>query len=341
MNLVIGSYTEHSHQGSGKGICLADLNPKTGAVTLLSTYSKIPNPSYLALGANGRIYAVSELNPGGQVIALSYTKDQFNELWRRDAGGATCHVAVSPSGHSVAVANYRSGSSKLLSAENGSTLAEWTYQGSGPNKQRQLSSHAHQTIISPNGQWLLVTDLGSDKIWIHAVNGDYPKAPSHSISLPAGAGPRHSVFHTKLNILYTIAELDGYVYWASWDEATGQCQWMGDIRIHSIENSPPPQSSAIKLHPTIPRLYAADRASRQIAVFSINEKGDLNLSGRITVDCEEPRDIELSPDGNWLLITCQMSHEILSIPLDAATGLPNGRVVRSTFGSPACLVFVP
>ncbi len=340
MPLIIGTYTEASHQGIGQGVCLADFNKETGAVTLTASYSGIPNPSYLALG-EGRIYAASELKPKGQIAALSLSGESIEELWRTDAGGAaTCHISLSPDNRTVAAANYVSGTAKLLSAADGTTLEDWAYQGSGPNEKRQERPHAHQAIFSPGGHWLLVTDLGSDKIWLHATGTDKSTgAPGQAISLPSGSGPRHSLFHPELPVLYTVAELNGQVYWGQWDEESGRCEWQGDVSIQPAGSDVPPHSSAIKLHPTLPLLYAADRATGQIAVFTIDAKGGLSLSDHIAVTGAGPRDFALSLDGAWLIIACQGSNEILSIPLDAETGLPKDEATRSDFGSPVCLVF--
>jgi 6-phosphogluconolactonase len=340
MQLVIGTYTESSHKGTGKGICLADFDSETGSVALRSCDSKIPNPSYVAMGENGSLFVASEMSPKGQVAGLTFSKNGFNELWRIDASGAaTCHVTTCPTKQLVAVANYVSGTAKLVSATDGKTLAEWTYQGSGPNEKRQQSPHAHQALFSPSDQWLLVTDLGSDAIWVHAIKEDMTAYQAKPIKLPAGAGPRHTIFHQQLPVLYTISELDGKVYWGQWSEANGTCEWQGSIQIQTPDSGAVPHSSAIKLHPTLPLLYAADRARQEIAIFDIDDNGALRRNDHIAVNGEGPRDFTLSRDGSWLLIACQDSNTILSLPLNTKTGRPTGAAVSSNFESPVCLVF--
>jgi 6-phosphogluconolactonase len=175
---------------------------------------------------------------------------------------------------------------------------------------------------------------------VHAIEEDMSATQAKAITLPAGAGPRHTIFHQHLPVLYTISELDGKVYWGQWNEVDGNCEWQGDVDIQPFNSAVAAHSSAIKLHPTLPLLYAADRSSQQIAVFNIDDNGGLSLNDHIAAQGQGPRDFALSPDGCWLLIACQDTNEILSLRLDATTGMPtNEEAVRSAFSSPVCLVF--
>jgi 6-phosphogluconolactonase (cycloisomerase 2 family) len=72
-----------------------------------------------------------------------------------------------------------------------------TFDGSGPNPDRQESSHPHQIIFHPTREELLIPDLGADKIWRCLKNNSGAWEVKGSVSMEAGSGPRHAVIHSK------------------------------------------------------------------------------------------------------------------------------------------------
>lgn len=67
--------------------------------------------------------------------------------------------------------------------------------GSGPNKLRQESSHAHQVVWLEDYKELLVPDLGGDKVWRFVRNQDGSWTPKGYVEYEAGGGPRHVAFY--------------------------------------------------------------------------------------------------------------------------------------------------
>ena len=74
--------------------------------------------------------------------------------------------------------------------------------GSGPNKDRQQTSHPHQVVLIEGYSELLVPDLGADKVWRFKKNqqssdgqeGCQWSLEGH-ITYEPGCGPRHVVFY--------------------------------------------------------------------------------------------------------------------------------------------------
>ncbi|KAI1150729.1 Lactonase, 7-bladed beta-propeller-domain-containing protein [Nemania diffusa] len=60
----------------------------------------------------------------------------------------------------------------------------------GPN---QTAHHPHQALLDPSGRFMVVPDLGGDQILVLRVEND-AFAITNSVSLFAGAGPRHGSF---------------------------------------------------------------------------------------------------------------------------------------------------
>ena len=69
--------------------------------------------------------------------------------------------------------------------------------GSGPNTARQESSHPHQVVAVPGRNEILVPDLGADRTWRLAYDGQQGALSLQgSVTYPPGSGPRHTVFHS-------------------------------------------------------------------------------------------------------------------------------------------------
>ena len=68
--------------------------------------------------------------------------------------------------------------------------------GTGPNADRQESSHPHQVILHPQRDELLVPDLGADKTWRFKKNAQGTWEIAGHVSYKPGDGPRHLAFHS-------------------------------------------------------------------------------------------------------------------------------------------------
>jgi 6-phosphogluconolactonase (cycloisomerase 2 family) len=68
------------------------------------------------------------------------------------------------------------------------------FSGTGPNFDRQESSHPHEVYFYNDE--LLIPDLGADKTW-RLTKGPSGWEVKGSIDYPPGAGPRHILIHGK------------------------------------------------------------------------------------------------------------------------------------------------
>ena len=81
------------------------------------------------------------------------------------------HLAQSPDGRFMVVANYSSGSVAVLPVRpdgrlvNQVQLVELPGQP-GPHRVEQTASHPHQIVFDPSGQFVLVPDKGLDRVFV-------------------------------------------------------------------------------------------------------------------------------------------------------------------------------
>lgn len=124
----------------------------------------LDRPMYLAL-RDDKLYALlrdpEKTGQSGLVCAtLDVTgKPTLQSEITATQGTVGCHLAVTDRG--VFVANYVSGS--VFRTPNRLV----THSGKGFRPDRQEKAHTHCTVLTPDGQYICVADLGLDKIFVY------------------------------------------------------------------------------------------------------------------------------------------------------------------------------
>lgn len=347
--VYIGTYTG----GASEGIYQLELDASNGAVTVTGLAAATENPSFLALHpALPTLYAVGEMGGGGVVSAFAVdAMSGALEIQNAQSseGAGPCHVAVSPNGAYVAVANYSGGNVALMPIEADGTLAPaisvMQHEGASVHPQRQQRPHAHAVIFDPEGRHLFVADLGIDRLMAYRVDavsgGLEPNEPAYAALAP-GAGPRHFAFHPSGDFAYSVNELDNTVTAFAYDSSTGTLETLQSITTLPEGFEEPNTTAEIRVHPSGRFLYASNRGHDSIAAFSIDpESGRLEALGQTSTGGQMPRNFNLDPEGQWLLAANQRTDNVVVFAIDADSGslTPTGQEV--TVPAPVCVVFVP
>ena len=347
MNGYIGTYTKHYGRGRANGIYGFTLNDTNGELESLECIADIPDPSWLALSSDKKfLYAVNELDKndgkgtGGTVTAFSISEDPAGlKLINRQSseGGSPCHIALS--GKMAVTANYGNGIISLFNIDEKGSLSvakqKIILTGSGPDKTRQGSSHAHSFYFTPDKQYGYACDLGGDKIMVYEVkNGSL--ALSQEFSVNPGAGPRHGVFHPSGNFFYCVNELDSTI------DALA-CSGGALRRIQNISTLPsnaviPNTTAAIKITPDSRFIYASNRGHDSIAIFKIRDNGMLEPFIRIPSGGKTPRDFAIDNSGRFLLVCNQDSDNLTIFSIDKNSGMPE-KIREYSMPSGVCIVF--
>ncbi|WP_414167083.1 lactonase family protein [Streptoverticillium reticulum] len=338
----IGSFTE----AGGHGITVAEVDPDSGALTPVHTTDAVANPSFLALSPRGDVlYAVSETDEG-TVAAFSLADPAGPRLLGPavPVGGAgPTHLAVA--GGQLFTANYGSGSVSALPLRPDGSLAApaavLPHKGGGPVAERQEGPHAHAVVPDPSGAWLLAADLGTDAVYVYALDPTTGvPTPHREAALRPGSGPRQLVFHPRGRRVYVVGELDSTVTVCRWDAAAGVLSADG-----SGAAAAPPGVSA----PNYPStavvsqdgrfLWVANRGHDSIAVFALDPDGGTPAL-HATVGCggHWPRHLAAHPGGRLLYAANERSGDVSWFIVDPDTGIP---VQAGAVATPAasCVVF--
>ena len=195
-------------------------------------------------------------------------------------GVVACHLEVSDD--NIYAVNYLSGSVIKLP----DTLV--THSGHGLHKVRQAAPHTHFVHVSPDGKYILVTDLGLDKIFVY----DKDLKLVSEVSVPSGHGPRHLAFSDDGKIVYCVNELGSSVSIFSYSD--GKLNLKNTISALPKDFSGDNISAAIRIKDNY--LYVSNRGHNSISVFEI--KDSYNIVLKECVDCggNSPRDFNIIDD---------------------------------------------
>lgn len=342
--VYVGTYTS----GESKGIYQLDFDGDTGEATLKGIAAETKNPSFLALHPEKSVlYACSELEDGAGVAAFSIDEASgaLSLMNGQPAGGSACHVAVSPNGAYAAVANYGAGSCSIYPIEPGGALGaaigNFQHEGGGPHPKRQTGPHAHSANFDPGGRYVIVPDLGIDKLMIYKLDGGeaVPNDPPFATVEPGG-GPRHFDFHPKKPWAYVVNELGNTVTAFKWDGKKGALETIGSAGTLPEDFTGENTTAHIEVHPSGKFLYASNRGHDSIAVFAIDQvTGMVTTRGQTKTGGKTPRNFTQDPSGEFLLAANQNSNDLFVFRIDPATGALTPIGTRIEVPAPVCLVF--
>ena len=343
MLLYIGTYTKNT---ASYGIYTLDFDSDKQTFNEINV-TQSTNPSFLSAYKNN-LYTVNELPDAGSIESFGINSD--GSLYAKNkilfAGSASCHIAVHPQTRSVYAANYGSGNiagfTLLPDGVIGKNISLIQHEGSGPNKSRQQSAHAHSVNITPDGRYLLAADLGADKIFIYSINN---KDGSLTVNkncayapTPPGEGPRHMTFNNKASTVYVISELKNNVLVYDYKAETGTLTQMQSISVLPEEFTGESISADIHISPDNRFLYASSRGWNGISAFSIAPDGLLSEVKHYEGFGKTPRNFAVSPDGEYVFIAYQDSDSIAAVKRDIRTGEIKELVAKTTIPTPVCIL---
>lgn len=315
-SILVGTYTTGS---TSRGIYRLT---KGGVALALEAC----DPSYLLCAPTG-LYWVDEAL-GQREGRLCFASRQGEPVVCLPSGGENpCHLALSPNGRLMAVANYASGSVSLFHLNgHGVPLPAIVFEGSGSGSDplRQQGPHAHFVHFADDDT-LWCCDLGCDAVRVLQCENGVWREATPLFRLPGGSGPRHMVVSDK--IAHVLCELDSTLY--SLSIASGEL-----LRaVRCVPQRASESAAAIK-QGADGRLYTSHRGSDLISVFAPDEKGLPVYVSSFPCGGKSPRDILIV--GDQLLCACQDSHTVTMFSIASGSGYT--QIGSWSAPSPVCLI---
>jgi 6-phosphogluconolactonase len=346
----------NSHPPStSKGIYLYRFDAATGGTTDQGLAAEIGDPGWQAIPPSGKfLYTCATANNHRTSIVAAFRIDSktgaLTPLNQQPSNGRdTTHVDIDPAGSCAVSANYGSGDISVFPINPDGTLTAPTalisHAGSSVNPDRQKHPYPHSCNFDPSGKFVLVPDLGVDKVYIYRFDANsrsLAAADPPTVTVAPGSGPRHMTFHPNGKFAYLINEMGGTVIAYAWDSSNGQ--------LHPLQTAStlPPgyqgtnTSAEVQILSNGRFLYASNRGPDDLAIFEINPAaGTLTQLGFQPTGGKAPRDFKIDPTGQFLFAANQDSDSVVIFRIDPATGRlsPTGNVLHVP--TPICVTFLP
>ncbi len=345
--LLVGTYSTDT---SG-GVYIYEWQAASGNAVFVGRKAA-KNASFLAISKNRKnLYAVLEnadsLGAGGSIIHYGFNQKNGELVFKSEMsskGKHPCHIALNQSNSLLAAANYNSGNAILVPLDASGNLKQnnsvsLQHVGSSIDSNRQKAPHAHHVLFQ--NKTLFVTDLGIDKVKQYNLKdsaGFTIAAETQPLELKPGNGPRHSVLHPNKKIMFVLNELKGSL--TVYRKEQEKWNAIQTISVQPNNYTGPSSGAAIILSKDGRFLYTSNRGtSNTISIAAVKDNFELELKGFQSSLGIKPRNINFSPDEEFLLAAHQESHDIIIFKRDKVSGMLTDTGNRIRVGKPVCLVF--
>ena len=278
-------------------------------------------PMYIAIEGKRAHVILKETDPktkfGG---ALSFDIDKDGKLVNpseviSSMGIVPCHLSVSNG--NIYTVNYLSGNVVKLP----DTVS--VHRGRGPHPTRQTEAHTHFVSPTPDGKYILCTDLGIDSIFTYTPNLEQVSVAK----VPEGYGARHLAFSRDGKLVYCVNELVSSVSVFEYDDGkltyldTYEC--LPDFKGKNT-------AAAIRVEGKY--LYISNRGAETVTRLEICGK-ELRLLENTYCGGKNPRDF-LVVDG-LMFCTNEFTNDVTVLKL--TNGKPELTDIRLSMPNPLCV----
>lgn len=316
--LIIGGYTERMDEntpGKARGISVYDFFPSEGRIEFLA-FTPVDNPSYVITDRKRSIvYAAQELpaERGAGVTAHRVSRNQKGkvrfELLSEIAlpGDGPCHLAFA--GNTVLVSSHQSGHLHVVSRKEDGSLGEVLQDIKLDAYQAKNTPQPHGVTFLPDRGQVLLCDRGDDclKVFDRAEDGRLTERPELALKFPDNEGPRHIALHPDGQLAVVNGEQIGHV---TLIDLSGESPLRANVANALPERViDEAKGAAIKIGANGKMVYTSDGTFSVVTALRIDER-DKKMVVRDTFPSggESPRDVSVSPNGEWLLTANTADH---------------------------------
>lgn len=286
-------------------------------------------PSYWVEG-DGCLFLAEEFSGKAAVRLYKQQGDSWTLKDRREiSGGELCHLAYSSKNRALLGACYGDGIifSLGVDPESGTfgTLHSCFSQGNGLTR-------AHCVVLNQAEDTVYSANIAQDRIYRYSISGGILKETGF-FPLPQGVGPRHLALREDLGKIYAVTEYSSEIITLNLDN--GEVLSRNSILRPDFHGES--YGSTLAFSPDGRFLYAANRGENTLAVFAVDDRGNLSISSRQSCFGDWPRDFALMKQGTMVGITNQKSGEAVLCPRNPETGEIGDPLWRIPFPEASCI----
>jgi len=342
-----------SHRaGPNLGFSLAHFDTDTGVLTTPVFLTEARAPAFFAIHPDRRhLYTCNSGSPGGvSAYAIEPHTGALTLLNRELAGGGdTSYLSLDRTGRFALAANYDGGNLAVFALKPDGSLGDWTafdqHTGKSVNPQRQTHAYAHSIVTDPTNRFVLVADLGVDKLYVYRFDEKTgalkPNDPAF-VAVAPGSGPRHVKFHPNGRWVYLINEIASTVIGYDWDSAHGTLTEFQTVSTLPADFKGTSACAELEVHPNGKFLYGSNRGHDSLAVFAIDEaNGRLTPVQHVSSGGKTPRNFAFDPTAQWIICTNHGSDNAVVFRVDDTTGRLTQTGEPVPVPGPFCERFLP
>lgn len=324
---LIGTYTRRI----SKGVYQLELDTDNQKLQNLQFVGDAIDPTYVAESNSKRIYAITKVKDKDDNVTGGFKEwDGKSEDFPltdiasiHDQETSPAYIAVDETRKLVFTANYHAGTicTYKIAGDGAITRADRIMDKGtlGFRPEQQDGPHPHYINLTPDNR-VVAVDLGVDKVFIYDLDDSGKLTPVSELQMEDGYGPRHIAFDEKKGVAYLGGELSSHLAVLDYDEKAGK------LTLRSISSTIPEDwtehngAAAIRISKDGKFVYVSNRGNNTIAVFSSDEKGNVQLIQRISTEGDFPRDFNFSDDESFVICVNQNSDNGTLYTRDAQTG---------------------
>ena len=163
------------------GITVAALDYDSGSLEVVQYVTEISECHYLNLHPNGKLLLATTMDGAIEVVVFALDAEgMLRKVSSAAAAGTSpAYVCADASGQNALLVNYVNGGARgnirVYPLDGDGTLGACSEHieiddGTGPNAERQDVSHPHMIVTTPDNRFAVVPDLGTDKIYLYALD---------------------------------------------------------------------------------------------------------------------------------------------------------------------------
>jgi 6-phosphogluconolactonase len=204
--------------------------------------------------------------------------------------------------------------------------------------------HCHSVNFTPDNRFLIATDTGLNKVFIHRIDpakGTFTAHDPPFLGLKHQANPRQFRFHPNGKWAYIANESGPGCTMLRYDAGRGTFE-------EGLTGRTVPESyrermtcAEVEVHPSGEFVYVSTRGHNSIAAMKIDQStGAPSLIEAFLLGGNNPRSFNIDPTGKYLFAMLQRSNAIVPLRIDPQTGKLSRSGENIPLPAPVCAKFV-
>jgi 6-phosphogluconolactonase len=323
MTMVGPSTFLYVGNGESRDISAFRLDEGNGCLAPIATYP-VPGPSEpcysspLTVSPDKRILFAGLRNQPWSVCSFEIepATGRLEYLGSGALSDNPCYISCDRTGRFLFSASYQANKIAVNKIGTGGVV--------GPPQQIiETLPRSHSILVDAANRYALSACLGGDSVYqwrFDAETGRLVPNEPPTVSVKAGSGPRHLVFHPNGRIVYLLNEQAFTI--CVYDYAPESGTLAEKQLVDALTRTPADVIWASDLHltPNGRFLYAAERGSSTLAMLTVDpDDGTLSLTGHIATE-RQPRGFAIDPTGKFLYCTGQLSTRMSAYRIDPIGG---------------------